>query len=445
MLSLIYLEQLLDWYSLIYNVESDDMANIIAETDKKLKRLEKSNFAIETILSVLENKEIFNDDIIKEANIILQRISKANAEPSNALIKAKIDCQRNYLIAREKHDFNEVKDNLDTIVKLNRDRLSNNAYEKLLKERIVDLSFKQVDDLFVGIKNISLPLNLKLEISDDVLLKSDQTIPIVDYLLTLLELDKDRTEIKNFSESFMSSFGRSNVKLAINQNNQTLFTFLKTCCHEMGHALYELNNDQKYDNTFLSGAASTTFHEGMAYFYEHYVGENQHVKDYILKNIVKREHQENLVEPTPIRINSSFKNYPIHILIRYEIEKELINGDITAKEINNIWKQKYKDYLNISILDDNCGILQDSHWFNNQFAYFPSYIIGRVYASQLYDTLNKNMEISKALMDNNFSKINEKLTDLVFKYGASKKPNEILKNATGEEFNKDYYLKDLER
>lgn len=70
---------------------------------------------------------------------------------------------------------------------------------------------------------------------------------------------------------------------------------------------------------------------------------------------------------------------------------------------------------------------------------------GRVYASQLYDTLNKNMEISKALMDNKFSKINEKLTDLVFKYGASKKPNEMLKNATGEEFNKDYYLKDLER
>lgn len=445
MLSLIYLEQLLDWYSLIHNVETDTISKIIVETDKELKKLEKSNFALETVLSILESKSCFDKDVVKEAQIILDRISKSNTEPSDALIKAKIDCQRKYLIAKQKHDFNVVKDSLATVINLNKMHLNKNAYEQLVKEKIVDLSFKQVDDLFAGVKSVSLFLGAKKESVDNIGLSSNQTKFILNYLLGLLDVDVSRTEIRNYTESFMTSFGRTDVKIAINQNNQTLFAFLKNCCHEMGHALYELNNDQKYDNTFLSGAASTTFHEGVAYFYEHFVGENQNLKDYILKKIVKNDYRENLVAPTPIRIKSSSENYPIHILIRYEIEKELINGNITVNEVNDVWKQKYKEYFDIVVSDDNNGILQDPHWFNNQFAYFPSYIIGRAYAAQLHESLNKNMEISKAIKNNDFSGINNKLTDLVFKHGASSCPSKILENATGEKFNKNYYFKELER
>lgn len=445
MLSLIYLEQMLEWYSLIHNVNSSDISNMIVETNNRLKNLEKSNFAAETINSVFESKNFFDEDILKEAAIISHRICVHNTEPDSELVKAKIDCQRDYLKAKEKHDFNIVKSSLDLVIKLNRNSLNENSYKKLLRDKIVDLSFKQVDSLFSDIKNITLALECKQESTNNLFVTNKQAKFIVDYLLNLLSLDTNRLEIKNSSESFMVSFGSSDVKLSINQTNQPLFTFLKTCCHEMGHALYELNNDKKYDWTFLSGAASTTFHEGIAYFFEHYVGENEGIKNHILKNILNTKANEQLSSPSPIRIESNFKNYPLHILIRYEIEKDLINGNISVDDVNKVWKQKYKEYFDISIHDDNKGILQDPHWFNNQFGYFPSYIIGRVYAAQLYNALNKNIEISNCLKNNDMSNVNKKLAHTVFKYGASKSPDEILKNATGEKFNPKYYLKELEK
>ena len=97
--------------------------------------------------------------------------------------------------------------------------------------------------------------------------------------------------------------------------------------------------------------------------------------------IGKQRQSELNISPTPIRINATESTYPVHILIRYEIEKGLLDGELKVEEIEKVRNEKYKQYLNIDIKNANEGILQDSYWLNDKFIYFPSYVVGRAYAS----------------------------------------------------------------
>jgi carboxypeptidase Taq len=132
-------------------------------------------------------------------------------------------------------------------------------------------------------------------------------------------------------------------------------------------------------------------------------------------------------------------------MIRYEIEKALFNGTITAAELPAYWNEKYKEYLGVEPANNGEGVLQDVHWSGGSFGYFPSYALGNMYAAQMRNTLLQKMPDFEALVKRGeLLPIKAYLVDQIYQYGKSLTPTEIIVQVTGEELNPDYLVTYLE-
>ena len=152
----------------------------------------------------------------------------------------------------------------------------------------------------------------------------------------------------------------------------------------------------------------------------------------------------NSSSPSLIRTEADELTYPLHILVRYEIEKGIFDGSISLENLNNIWNKKTKKYLGVDVPNDREGILQDIHWSSASFGYFPAYALGSAYSAQIFNSMKKDLNIDDLLENNKFNEINSWLKDKIHSNGALFTPKEILINATGEEFNPMYYVEYLE-
>jgi carboxypeptidase Taq len=223
--------------------------------------------------------------------------------------------------------------------------------------------------------------------------------------------------------------------------------------HEGGHALYEMNIDDSLTQTLVGTGASMGMHESQSRFYENIIGRSEafwapiynklvdtypeNLKNISLEHFIKGI---NKAEPSLIRTEADELSYPLHIIIRYEIEKMIFSGEADVEKLPQLWNKKYEEYLGISPQNDAEGILQDTHWSFGEFGYFPSYAIGSAVASQLYAKILDLMPFEDYLREGNLTPIREFLRDNIHKYGATKNTNQILKDVTGEEFNPDYYI-----
>jgi carboxypeptidase Taq len=153
----------------------------------------------------------------------------------------------------------------------------------------------------------------------------------------------------------------------------------------------------------------------------------------------------NTVKPSFIRVEADELTYNLHIMLRYEIEKGLIGGEIEAKDLPVIWNQKMEEYLGITPSTDSEGVLQDVHWSFGGFGYFPSYSLGNLYAAQILRKIRKDLpEFYRYIETGQFSFIQDWLKENIHQYGKLYPPNELIVKVTGEELNADYLVEYLE-
>lgn len=148
----------------------------------------------------------------------------------------------------------------------------------------------------------------------------------------------------------------------------------------------------------------------------------------------------NKVEPSLIRTQADELTYSLHVLIRYEIEKMLIEEDLDVEELPRIWADKYEEYLGVRPRDVAEGVLQDIHWSQGSFGYFPSYALGSAFGAQLYAYMRKKMDFEGLLESGRIGEIREFLRENIHKYGKLKTSRQFLKDVTGEDFNPRYYV-----
>jgi carboxypeptidase Taq len=147
--------------------------------------------------------------------------------------------------------------------------------------------------------------------------------------------------------------------------------------------------------------------------------------------------------PRFIRTEADELTYPFHVMIRYEIEKLIMEDKVTVEELPALWNKMYEEYLGITPETDTVGVLQDTHWSGGMFGYFPSYSLGTAIAAQLFHHMESVMPIRTYLEEGKMEVIREYLGEQIHKYGASKTSQELLKETTGEAFNPDYYIEYL--
>ena len=149
----------------------------------------------------------------------------------------------------------------------------------------------------------------------------------------------------------------------------------------------------------------------------------------------------NRVEPSKIRIEADEVTYNLHIIIRFELERDLFEGKVKVNELPQVWNQKYKDYLSVGVQDDAEGVMQDTHWASGLFGYFPSYALGNLYTGQIRGAITKDLpEWREQVAKGKLHEINEWLNKNIHSPSNLYDPEELIKKATGKPLNSEAYL-----
>lgn len=372
-----------------------------------------------------------------------------------------------WLKARKEKDFSLFKDALSENIRLTKElipywkknELTNydvllNQYEPNMTVEILDNVFSQVRD---GIMDIRRQLAEKGTAPDTSILSRKMTEAqqrkFISKVIADLGYDFSRGRLDNTVHPFATGINHNDVRLTTRWSETDFSMGLFGVIHEAGHGMYEQNIDEKYEGTPVHEGASMGIHESQSLFNEIIIGSNRNfwAKQYpffqecaegTFDDVSFDTFYDSLKhsKASLIRIEADSLTYVIHIIIRYEIEKMIFNETVSIDELPKIWNDKYEEYLGIRPENDLEGILQDVHWSGSSFGYFPSYALGYMYAAQLLHAMEKEINVDEVLASVDYSPIRKWLTENIHQYGASKKPNELILDATDELLNPQYLL-----
>ncbi|MDI6806033.1 MAG: carboxypeptidase M32 [Candidatus Bathyarchaeia archaeon] len=224
--------------------------------------------------------------------------------------------------------------------------------------------------------------------------------------------------------------------------------------HEAGHALYEQNLKKEWMFQPVGTGCSSGFHESQSRFVENIIGRSREFWVYFLPKLKKITgtllsdvnldafvHAVNQVKPSKIRVEADEVTYGLHIIVRFNMERDLFADKIIVKELPEIWNQSYKEYLGIKIENDSEGVMQDTHWASGLYGYFPSYALGNIYSGQILAAMEKDLKNWKEqIAKGNIKAIKEWLVKNVHAYGNLYNPEELIRKITGKGLTVKPYL-----
>ncbi|MGY5860238.1 MAG: carboxypeptidase M32, partial [Candidatus Thorarchaeota archaeon] len=248
------------------------------------------------------------------------------------------------------------------------------------------------------------------------------------------------------------------VRITVKYHEDNVSSMIYAILHEAGHALYEQNLNPEWKYQTLGQAASFGIHESQSRFIENNLGRSTEFINFYLPKLneftggfysgISTEDftkAMNLVKPSLIRIEADEVTYSLHIIIRYEIERDLFADKISISELPQIWNERYEEYLGVKVPDDTNGVLQDTHWGAGYFGYFPSYAMGNVYDGMWIEKLVKDVpnwldEVGKG----NTAPAIDWMKKNVHHYSSMYDPANLVKKITGKDTTAGPYIKYLE-
>ncbi len=273
------------------------------------------------------------------------------------------------------------------------------------------------------------------------------------YLAEYVGFDFGRGVMGESEHPFTIGLHNRDVRITTHYYENLLESAMFSTIHEAGHAVYEMNVDDALTLTPVAGGASCGMHESQSRLMENMIGRSPAFWEPLYPKLQELFADElagvsagefvrmiNRVSPSLIRTEADELTYCLHVLIRYEIEKDLIDGSLQVKELPQVWNDKYEEYLGVRPLTDTEGVLQDIHWSQGSIGYFPSYALGNAFAAQIYRAMDREIDVESCLRRGEISRITEWLKEKVHRFGRVKPAQELLREATGEEFNPRYYI-----
>lgn len=273
------------------------------------------------------------------------------------------------------------------------------------------------------------------------------------YLGEVMCFDPERTAMLESEHPFTTGNGSHDVRITNHYYEENFVSSIFSAIHEMGHGLYELGVADKFEGTGNTGGASLALHESQSRLWENMIGRSlafwethfPRLKEIFpeqLEGVTAEEFYRfvNRVEPSLIRTEADEVTYSVHVMIRYELEKAVMRGELEAADIPAAWNAKYKEYLGVVPPSDREGCLQDMHWAGGSLGYFPTYSLGSAYAAQIMAAMKRDLDVDAAIRENRLCDVVEWLRTHLHTYGASRYPKELLRIATGEDFDPSYYV-----
>lgn len=448
--------------------DSIDKIEILSEVNYNLNVSDEFKNSVKDNLKKDDISDI-DKRVLFLLNKSIEEIEKIPKELYLELIKQKMITVASWEEGKSKEKYDEYGKNLSKLIKLQKEVLKkvndkNNMYDKLLDEYEEGLNIEIADKFFDEIREKLVPVISKIINKKDLEFEKEkkeffskkydiekQKIISIE-VAKKLGFDFDKGVLKESEHPFTTTLLKNDIRITTHYYENNPLSSLYSTIHEVGHGIYEQNIDEEVANTYiLKTGTSMGIHESQSRFYENLIGKNEKFIEYIYDlykkyfdiKISKKYFNMliNEVENQFIRTEADELTYPLHILIRYELEKEIFSNEdeVDYNELKEKWNEKYEKYLGIKPDKLSNGIMQDIHWSSGLFGYFPSYAIGSAYASQMLNTINKSNNIDELILKGDFEKIKQILVENIHRYGKLKKPLEILKDMTYEDFNPKYY------
>ena len=278
-------------------------------------------------------------------------------------------------------------------------------------------------------------------------------------LMDLIGLDPAHVGLAETEHPFTTSLGSHlDERITTHYYEDDFSCSMYSVIHEGGHALYDTGSVPSLAYTPMDGGSSMGLHESQSRFYENLLGRSRAFCEYIFPvlgeyfpaQMAGRTPEELYravcrAEPSLIRTEADELTYALHVMVRYELEKRLMDGSLPVAELPEAWNALYREYLGIEVPDDRRGVLQDSHWSGGAIGYFPSYALGSAYGAQLLRRMRETVDVDALLRAGNFGPINDWLRERIWQFGGLYPPAVILKRAAGEAFDPTVFTDYLEQ
>lgn len=335
------------------------------------------------------------------------------------------------------------------------------AYNALLNAYERGVTTDDLDKAFGAFKERMTPLlsaiqKSKKKIRTDFLSREvtdEQQKAMADYLLHLIGYDFKRGAFTTTEHPFTDSLGRNDARVTTHYYPTMFLSSMFSIVHEGGHALFMQNQPRADFDHFVNDMQTNAMHESVSRFYENRIGRSKafihliypkccEIFPQVFTDVSEQELYEavNVVEPSLIRTEADEFTYTFHIIIRYELEKELVDGGLAVDDkLPEKWNSLYEKYLGVRPKSDKEGILQDVHWADG-FGYFQAYAIGNMYNAMYYNRMKEDLDIDAEAAAGNFGKINSWMAEHVFKKANYMAPKDWIRDITGRDFTPDDFL-----
>ena len=418
--------------------------------------------AVGEMLSYLETHLDELDPMHKRQVEVLRKsydqTCKIPAEDSIAYSVLMNDAQAIWEKAKNENDFDAFAPYLEKIVAYNRKfagyyNPDMAPYDALLNKYEEGMNMETLDAFFAKLRQVIVPLTAKIQAApqiDDSFLHRhygvEQQRKFSDYLMEVLGLDRNYCGIAETEHPFTTNFNNKDVRITTHYYENDLASSMYSVIHEGGHALYELGADDCYNFTALQGGVSMGIHESQSRFYENIIGRSRafihaifpKVKELFPEQMADVDEDMfykavNKAQPSLIRTAADELTYANHIMIRYELEKQLIGGTLEVKDVPAAWNKLYKEYLGIDVPNDAMGCLQDTHWAGGMIGYFPSYALGSAYGAQMIAKMQEEIgDVYEDVAKGNLSKVTAWLKEKIHRHASFKKPGALFEEVCGK-------------
>ena len=367
--------------------------------------------------------------------------------------------------AKEKSDWSLFAPYLEKIIACRRRYASlknpdKPAYDVLLDEFEKGASMESLDPFFRALREELSPVIKEVAAREKpvpAFMKGPWPVArqrlFSEKIMALEGIDPLNCTLGETEHPFTNNTNKWDVRITTHYYEEDPFFSMYSVIHEGGHALYELDVRDDLQFTCLAGGVTMGVHESQSRFYENLIGRSRAFCAPLLKIMkevfpdqMKEVTEEelysavNLSRPSLIRTEADELTYSLHVMIRYELEKAMIAGDLKVADIPGEWNRMYKEILGVNVPDDRRGALQDSHWSFGGIGYFPSYALGSAYGVQMLRQMEKDTDVWGSVAKGDLSPVTAWLTEKIHQYGSLKKPQALLPAAMGGPLDASVYI-----
>jgi carboxypeptidase Taq len=463
-------EQILDWDSRVSMPAAGAKAR--ADISSTLAQLAHQRFVSDEVGGLLDelgsaghDPESVEGALIRITRHEWERASRIPTQLAGEMAQATGVAVAAWDVAKANSDFDSFKPHIERQLDLRRRFIdcfpaTDDPYDVLLEEYEEGLTTAQVEEIFGRLKGELVQLVDRHR--DDEVDEIAGPYPVERQekagrlVLEAFGYDPESWRLDETPHPFASKPGAGDIRLTTHTDEKDLTSLFSTM-HEFGHGVYEFDIDRSLARTPLGRGTSSAIHESQSRTWENLVGRSagfwrwfypqlQELFPEALRGVDQSDYLRSVsaVRPGLIRGDADEVTYGLHIILRFELERELLAGTVAVGDLPEVWNARMKESLGVDVPDDAHGVLQDMHWSAGLFGYFPTYQLGNVISVQIWDRARADLgELEEQFARGEFAALREWLSEHIYRHGSRYPPPELLRRVTGSGIDPEPYLKYL--